>query len=114
MKITGTIRNTNSAEIIPFATVYESDSAGNVQGTNGTTADATGFYTINAAPGSFITARIVGTLPQTKKIEGDTIDFSLQSKNFIPEIVVQSKRTYILPTVAALLMLYIIANKKGR
>lgn len=114
MKITGTVKNYNSAEIIPFATIYESDAAGNLQGSNGTTADAGGYYTIDAAPGSFITARIVGTLPQTKKIEGDSIDFQLQSKNFIPEITVQSKRTYILPTIAALFILYIIANKKSR
>lgn len=105
MQTKGRITNATTQEPILFATIYESDKDGKpVNNGNNTSSDENGYFQIETTEPNYITARVVGANPQTKKPQEET-NFQLTNRATLPEVTVTAKRTYFVPILLAIALI---------
>lgn len=111
MLLKGTIINKETAETLPGALVYESDSKGNSIG-NGTVTNSNGDFELEIVPGRLLTARLLG-------FSSITFDPGINSKvtiqlkpKILPAVTVTAKRTYFIPILFTALAIYLLQSGK--
>ncbi len=95
MIVSGTIRNDDN-ETLPGATVFVSDSKGNLlAGGAGVNADENGLYSINVDTSQYLTFRLIGYAPQTFKPERANQDVQLSiATATIPGVTITATRIF--------------------
>lgn len=111
MQLEGNISNKQTAETLPGAVIYESDSKGNAIG-NGSAANNNGDFIFDRNTNNFLTARLVGFEPLTFKTEDSKIYVRLQPKT-LNTVTVTAKRTYYKLLIFLGLAVYLSNIKKN-